>query len=337
MTDEPIVWLLSGGRKGDLDQMLALAQALGWPHEIKTLRFRGPSHPLFASQRVDKPPAAPWPDLVLCAEAMTSVIARDIKKKSGAHTRIICLGRPAAASQHFDAVLTTAQYRLPAAANVVELQMPLAARPPARANDEGTGPVVLLVGGPAFPDQLDGQVAQDLAREALAHASARGRLLDVHTSPRTPEVAIAMLRQAITPPNRLTVFGQPDNHYRAALSAASEIVVTSDSISMLADALQASPRVSVYPLPQRHGVKLRLGNWLYRKAVLERRTGLTPVRWLFETGMIETAADRRSLIERLVADGRVGWFGAGAARGRPGAAHDDLDTAVRHVRQVMSR
>jgi hypothetical protein len=39
MDAEPKIWILSRGRKGDLDQMLALARATGWPHEVKSLRF----------------------------------------------------------------------------------------------------------------------------------------------------------------------------------------------------------------------------------------------------------------------------------------------------------
>ena len=31
MAAEPTIWILSRGRKGDLDQMLALAKATGWP------------------------------------------------------------------------------------------------------------------------------------------------------------------------------------------------------------------------------------------------------------------------------------------------------------------
>ena len=48
MAAEPSVWILSRGRKGDLDQMLALAKATGWRFEIKTLRFAGPEIPLLS-------------------------------------------------------------------------------------------------------------------------------------------------------------------------------------------------------------------------------------------------------------------------------------------------
>jgi mitochondrial fission protein ELM1 len=337
MAADLIVWILSGGRKGDLDQMLALAGALGWPHEVKTLRFRGPSHPLFAAQRIDNAPTAPWPDLVLCAEAMTSVAARMIKRKSGGRTRIVCLGRPAGATRHFDAVLTAAHYRLPAASNVLELLMPLTTSPAPQASPPGDGPIAVSVGGPAFPDLLDADVAQDLARRLVAHAAARSRPLDVHTSPRTPEDAVEALRRTITPPHRLSVFGETEDRYRTSLAKASEIVVTSDSVSMLADALHAARPVAVYRLPQDRGLKLQLGNWFYRNAVLDQRAFLGPVRWLFESGMIEPAADRWALIDRLAAEGRLSWYGAEPAPPRRDLANTDLDAATALVRRLMQR
>lgn len=335
MAAEPGVWILSGGRQGDLDQMLALVHALDWPAEVKTLRFRGPSHPLLAARRVVNPPGPPWPRLALCAEAMTSVIARDIKRRSGGRTRIVCLGRPAGATRHFDLVLTTAQYRLPPASNVVELSMPLSSAAAAAQADASDGPVALIVGGPAFPDRLDGKVAEELARRALAHASGKARLLDAHTSPRTPADAVAALRRIIVPPHRLSLFAPGESRYRSALAEASEIIVTSDSVSMLADALAASRPVSVYPLPQDTGLRLSVGNWLHRNAVADERAAFAPVRWLFDAGLIEAAADRRRLIDRLVSEARVSWFGNATTPPRMNAADDDLATACARLRTLM--
>ena len=36
---------------------------------------------------------------------------------------------------------------------------------------------------------------------------------------------------------------------------------------------------------------------------------MRPVRWLFDAGVIEVAADRRRLFARLVAEKRLVWFG----------------------------
>ena len=38
--DPPRVWVIAGYRAGERSQILGLADALGWPYEVKTLRHR---------------------------------------------------------------------------------------------------------------------------------------------------------------------------------------------------------------------------------------------------------------------------------------------------------
>jgi uncharacterized protein len=120
------------------------------------------------------------------------------------------------------------------------------------------------------------------------------------------------------------------------LSEASEIIVTSDSVSMVADALGAARPVSVYRLPQALNAKWRLGNWLYRNSVEAPQPLMRPVRWLFDAGVVEVAPDRRRLFARLVAERRLGWFGEAVPPPQPGAARADLATAVESLRRLMA-
>ncbi|MCA3554820.1 ELM1/GtrOC1 family putative glycosyltransferase [Aestuariivirga sp.] len=333
MSADPTIWILSRGRKGDLDQMLALAKATGWPHEVRRLRFAGPDIPVFSKLLLRDKVSPPWPGLVLVAEASPSVIAREIKRRSPG-TRIVCLGRPAGSPKNFDLVITTAQYRIPAAANVVELSMPLSEGLETGASSR-TGPIALAIGGPAFPDLFDGAAAERLAADALAHAARTGATLDAVTGPRTPPDAIAVLERRITAPHRLSIFGRGGNRYLEALAGAAAIIVTSDSVSMAADALASGKPVSVYCLPQALNAKWKLGSWLYRNAVEVRQPLLAPVRWLFDAGVIEVAPDRRKLFARLVAEGRLGWFGEAAPPPQPGAARRDLEIAIESLRKLM--
>ena len=99
---DPRIWILTGGRQGDLDQMNLLAGALGWPTEVKRLAFRKPHIPALAGlllKRQSDGLAAPWPDLVICAEALPCVMARRLKRQSGGRIGIVCIGRPAAAAR----------------------------------------------------------------------------------------------------------------------------------------------------------------------------------------------------------------------------------------------
>jgi hypothetical protein len=82
MPTSPTVWVLWRRRRGDLDQMLALLNAVGWNYTIKKLSFRKPEIPILASlllkgnsDRLDPP----WPDFLFTAEALPSLIARQLK------------------------------------------------------------------------------------------------------------------------------------------------------------------------------------------------------------------------------------------------------------------
>ena len=65
---QPLVWLLMGTRAGDNNQLLALAEALGYPFEAKRLTFnqlrrfpflrRRPDHPRPVFSRADRPALA---------------------------------------------------------------------------------------------------------------------------------------------------------------------------------------------------------------------------------------------------------------------------------------
>lgn len=337
MAAEPVLWILSAGRKGDLDQMVALAEASGLSYAIKRIGFRGPDipvlAPLFLKDRSALVP--PWPRALLCAEGTASVIARRLRAQSGGAMRIVSIGRPSGDPARFDLVITSAQYRIPAAPHVVELSMPLSgtARVPTREclmrEDGSARPLTaLFVGGSAFPDVLDSAAAQDLAVHVLRRVAAQGGTLAVQTSPRTPPGVIAALRAVVTPPHRLHVYGADQNHYRSLLCCADEIVVTSDSVSMVADALDAGKPVSVYALPRAVSLKLRLAERL-------RSLSSGPVRWLFDAGIVEAPADRRALFERLVREKRLSWFGTEPPEPKPDAHRADLALAAESLRALV--
>lgn len=339
--ETPTIWILWRRRKGDLDQMLALTGALGWPTVIKRLDFASPDVPWLAPMLLRKSSddlSPPWPDIALCAEALPSVIARSLRRRSGGRVRAISLARPAGSPAHFDLVITTPQYRLPPAVNVLELSLPLGA-PSDRAatRDVAGNRIAVAVGGSSFPDRLDQDTATTMAAALMWYAHARGMALDVATSPRTGPEATAALAATLTPPHILHPYTEgPQNAYRQLIADAREIVVTSDSVSMIADALQAGRPVSVYRLPQTRTLQWRAADWLHANAVRDRKPWLAPVSWAFDAGVLESTADRHLLIDRLVRDGRVSWFGEGPPPPpQPDWATRDMDRAVARVRALM--
>lgn len=345
----PTVWILTHSRLGDRQQMEELAAALGWPSLVKQLVFRPPNVPFLAELLLDRgrsdPLGEPWPDVILCAEARTSAVARGLKRRSGGRAKVICLGRPAGDPAEFDLVLTTAQYRLPKAPNVIELALPLVASSapqPGEASDRAdlARPVTaVLVGGAAAPERLDGVAAAALARDLLAHKQKTGGTLLVVTSPRTGEAAGSALAHAIPAPHIVHLWGKnEDNPYRRFLALADEIVVTSDSVSMVADALATRKDVSVYRLPRPSTLKDTISEWVFARVWGETPCPpwLRPAKWLFDVGLVEARADRPRLFARLVAEGRLGWFGEARPQTRYVATAAELDAVVARIRSLLA-
>ena len=335
--DVKTIWILSHARAGDLDQMLALARALEWPATVKRLAFRTPKLAAipFLARRLFDPARSdslepPWPDLVVCAEARASTLARLVKSRSLGMVKTVCLGRPAGSPANFDLVLTTPQYRLAAASNIVELALPLAPEVRAAGGDLPDYPrpvTAILVGGTSLPERLDRQAAAALAREVMAQS--QGGTCVFITSPRTDPAAAAALAEAVPAPHIVHLWQRGgDNPYWRVLNGADRAVVTSDSVSMVMDALAAGKPVSVYRLPQHHTVRNRAVNWLH---------GRTFAAWLFDRGILEVRPDRRLLFDKLAAQGRLAWFGQAppVASAAP-APLDETAEAVAKVRELFA-
>jgi uncharacterized protein len=314
-----MIWILWHRRLGDLNQMLELAKALAMPYEVKKLEFRRPHYGPFSrfNLRNRNILKAPFPQLVICAEAMCSNVALELKRASGGEVKTVCLARPCGDAQKFDLVLTTAQYNL-SGENIVLLDLPLTASPlPLSVAKSG---VVALIGGSAPPDVLDEATAQIMATEFLvAHPN-----LTVITSPRTPTSVAAIFKQHIAKTHVWSKEGI--NPYAESIAAASDIIVTSDSVSMLADALAQQVSVQVYKLPQRLNVLQKL---------VAKLSQLWPKCFIFSFGLIEATPNRLALVERLHQRGFVTWFGAPSEVSQKFNAKADVQIAVRAVKLLL--
>lgn len=103
ITVAPRVWALTGNDAKDNYSVLALAEALGWPFEIKQFVHR--AHEFVPNllrrttlagidEQQSSPIEAPWPDLVICADRRNEPIARWIKQQSPDTIRLVHAGRP---------------------------------------------------------------------------------------------------------------------------------------------------------------------------------------------------------------------------------------------------
>lgn len=276
---QPVVWLLQGPRLGDNQQVLALGAALearfGWVPAVKRLVYRGSAparvplaqaldHVDFAaSDPILGTEAGPPPDLVISIGRRAAPVGRWLKAQhpvAGIHVQ---LGRYQDHFRDVDLLVTTAQYALPAAPNVLHLTVPITARPAAalaaaaasfRPRSEGLRrPLIgVLVGGPSRPIGFGPEDAVRLCQQALAFAAAEGGTLLLATSPRTPPEVESLLQQSLPAPHQVFPFARSQggaNPYLALLALCDRFVVTSDSVSMLADACLTGRETRLFDLP----------------------------------------------------------------------------------------
>lgn len=284
----PHVWVLQGHRKGDNAQALELARLLGWPFEKKQLVYT-PAHALpnlllgaslvSRDRQKSDPLTAPWPSAVIAVGKRTVPIALWIKKRSGGATRLIHIGRPRATLASFDLVITTPQYGLPHAKNVYELPLPLV--PPI--DLEGADAAAwaqkfavmprpwtgVMVGGNRYPSVL---AKADIKRLMQELGELEGSAL-ISTSPRTG-AAVAQMRAHVGPRTYLHDWsGSGPNPHQAILALADRFIVTSDSVSMIAEAVATGKPVEVFktgrsPLAFTWPAKSGFAAWLARTGLL---------------------------------------------------------------------
>ena len=272
-TSRPRLWLLAGAHKGDNEQLVTLAEAMGFSYRIDsdyqgiasiladrvaggrfTLRRYG------AGARAE----ADWPDLVVISGGRRVGDALRIKRASGGRTKIVCIGRPWAGLELFDLVITTAQYCLPRRSNVLQNTLTLNAPEEAKLNraaarwadrfaDLPRPRITVLVGGNSGSYYFDTASARRLAEEAQALAERQRGSLLVITSPRTPPKSVAVIEQALSCPHVMHTWraGEADNPYLAYLAVADRFVVTGDSASILSQACASGKPVRLFELPQR--------------------------------------------------------------------------------------
>lgn len=349
----PGVWLLEPYRAGEQQQVLALAEALGWPFECKRLvhhRLRGAVTNLgrgtgragIDPQR-SAPLTPPWPELLITAGMRNEPVARWVREQSGGRTRLVHIGRPWANPDRFDLVITTPQYRLPRRPNVLHNDLPLhrvhaerlaqaAARWAPQLAPLPAPRIAVIVGGNSGPYTLGARAARRLLAEAAALARAAGGSLLITTSPRTPAAALAELRRDCGVPVQLYAWraNDPDNPYFGYLALADALVVTADSISMLAEAGATGKPLYLFDLGAgRHRMRPGAGT-----GVDDWRLGALLYRALMCWGWQRLSRDITLVHRQLIAGGRAAWLGdpppAGGAR-----ADADLERALARVRALF--
>ena len=267
---QPRVWLLFGERRGDNAQVQALAGMLGWPYQVKQLRWVAdydvdPREAGISLTGLDVAAsdslAAPWPDIVIGIGFRSAPVSRWIQQQGGGKALNIRLGRPRTELSPYDLVITTPQYGLPAAGNVRELPLPLVTIDPAQLATARARWLpqlaalprpwtAVLLGGPTQHMAFDDTVAADIAAKLQSFAAKSGGSLLITTSPRSPGGLPSILARGVSAPHFLHAWKPgAENPYLALLAEADQVVVTGDSISMAADVAAFGKPLLIYELP----------------------------------------------------------------------------------------
>lgn len=258
-TEAASVWVLADPRPGTANQALGIAERLGVPFRMVPLAWG-------ALARIPWPwptlaglnPAAralllpPWPRLVLSAGRRSAPVALWLKQHGA---RTVHAMRPGFGASSFDLLMLGQHDRPKPAPNVMpilgachRLSPAVLAAARARWAELAALPsprVAVLVGGPVRGQGMADAAAMGLIR-AVRDRFAGGSFL-VSTSRRTGKHAAAAIAEALaSTPHRLFRWGdEGDNPYAGFLAWAEAIIVTADSVSMLAEACATAAPVFV--------------------------------------------------------------------------------------------
>lgn len=262
----PTVWVLADDRAGNVSQCVGVAENLGLPFEVKTIRYtrlaalpnalRGPT--LSGLDRASRAQlAAPWPDIVIAAGRRTAPVTRWLKRKSGAFTVQIMDPGPMG-RQGLDLIAVPNHDRPPRLPNLVRITGAPHRVTPARLAAEADRwrgrfdglprPwIALIVGGATRKHPFTPAMAEELGTLAAAVTRRLKGSLLITTSRRTSRKAEEALLARVPEPRSVFRWGDAgENPYFGYLALADAIIVTGDSVSMCSEACATTSPVYIH-------------------------------------------------------------------------------------------
>ncbi len=252
------VWVLLGPRTGDNNQLLRLASELGLPTRTIELQYNAlhvvPPALLGAtlvtlteqSRQLIRPP---WPKLVLGIGYRSVPAALAIRSMSKGSTKLVRLGNPRMDASNFDLVITTPQYAVHEAANVVRLPLGISTAGVVEPNREETEWLaklprphrLLLIGGDSFMWTL---APAKVARAASTLAGKGPGSVIAVSSGRSAKAVLDAVAASLNGTEHALVWGRFPR-YPVLLRDADEIYVTADSVAMVSDAIATGKPVGL--------------------------------------------------------------------------------------------
>lgn len=270
------IWALLGAHRGDNNQVLALAEALGLPFECKQLSYNFLRHfpprllgstLLSLSRELRNALSGEPPDVIIAAGLRSVPVVREIKRRSKGKSKLIHVGHPRLSPKHFDVVVATPQYpvaehphllRIPYAVTRVRRSEPpdeafLAAFPPPRR--------LLILGGPTLYWRLTANDVGQALDDLFEAAQREGGSVLVVGSPRTPKKALDRIKAGVSRARvpALLVPNEGPPSFASLLALANSLFVTADSVAMVSDAIATGKPVGLIPVKATFCGRLAMG------------------------------------------------------------------------------
>ncbi len=260
------VWVLSDGKIGDETQCFGVAEVLGVAAQRRLIAPRrfyawlmpyGPIDPRDRPDQPGSPLVPPFPDIAITAGRRTVAYLRHLKRESGGRTFTIFMKDPYVGTRAADLIWVPQHDKL-RGPNVIVTATPahriradlLAA---ARKTSDpqlaalAAPRIAMILGGPSTHHRYSQANEQELAAIARRLAD-QGLSVMVTGSRRTPQSTLAAVKAALADaPGRHFIWdGTGDNPYVAMLALAESILVTGDSVNMMAEAVATGTPVHIY-------------------------------------------------------------------------------------------
>ncbi|MCA0200647.1 MAG: mitochondrial fission ELM1 family protein [Proteobacteria bacterium] len=275
MHGQPLIWVLTDDRAGNVAQAFGVAEALeraaGRDFKAVPIRYNPLArlpNALTGASLIGLAPETrmtfgpPWPDVVIAAGRRTAPIARWIKHNAGKPVILAQIMDPGPrGAEDFDLIAVPRHdgERAPDdASNVMRITGAPHRLTPQRlasAADAWRGRIqsipkpfiALIVGGATHRKPFPPVLARALAAEVSRFAERQGGAVLLASSRRTGAAGEQAMKAAMTAPHHAFLWSVGgDNPYFGYLALADAIVVTGDSVSMCSEACATSAPVYIY-------------------------------------------------------------------------------------------
>jgi mitochondrial fission protein ELM1 len=254
-------WAVTTGETGMRTQARGLARAVADRVTEKTAP-RGWLQRWFDAKTGD-PFEPPWPDVLITCGRRSARFGMALRKRMPANVLAVHIQDPRAPATAFDLIVAMEHDRIPIGHNVIKVATALHDLTPASlaAQADAWRERLAGYGRPLTGVMIGGSTARQAftlrhGRRLLAslrRLRAAGISLAIIPSRRTPEAVDALLREAFAADPKVFHWDLTgDNPYRAVLALSDRLVVTSDSVSMISEALATPNPVEIFDFGTAH-------------------------------------------------------------------------------------